>query len=272
MGAPFDPQLGLTVGDKEGRQHTLENQRGASRRPHDEVVLARGAGTRLEHELMGAQRGPADLRLANRLSSPHTGEVLAQQAGLSATSADVVDLEGLACDQRQGERGAQDLAAAFAMARPFLEAASAARRSLDAPLARRTGELRLTGADTGRWLDSAIRARLCVPAAGERRDWPPRPPPFPCVRKGEEATRDREAEGNDDSEEDDLAVLELIGMDMVRCMDMVAVRGADGRGRLLKARLAVASAVFTRPFWIRPKTTPQTKSEHRCAAVASARN
>jgi len=103
------------VGGKQRQQDGLQHQQGAAGAADLDLVVPGDESLRFELEC-----GRADVRAVHaRESDPrggfHAGEVLAHQARMGATGADALDAEGLPAQQRQGQRAAQDLPAAFAL-------------------------------------------------------------------------------------------------------------------------------------------------------------
>jgi hypothetical protein len=114
VGAAFKHELAVALAQQEG-QHGLTDERGAAGAADGEGVVAGADGAGLEVERAAAQLGAIDLGATDGSGALYGGEVLAQQARLGAAGADVVDAQRPPGEGGEGEGGAQDLAAAFAL-------------------------------------------------------------------------------------------------------------------------------------------------------------
>ncbi len=112
VGAAFEDEGGGGVGLPEGGEEGLEEEAGAAGGADGEAVAARCDFAGAEVELGGADRGAVGDAVGDGAGGVDAGEVLAHEAGLGASPADVGHAEGLAGDHGEGEGGAEHLAAA----------------------------------------------------------------------------------------------------------------------------------------------------------------
>ena len=113
MGAAFKDQLALAVRDQQRRQHCLQHQGGASRRPNGERVDARLNAAGCERQLARADGRTRDLGSRDLSRSVHRGEVLSQESGILAPRPNALDAKRLARHQGERQRRAQNLPASF---------------------------------------------------------------------------------------------------------------------------------------------------------------
>ena len=100
---------------KQRGQHGLEHQGRAAGRADAEGVVARPDRAGAENQAPGAQGRPFHFGAADLGCGQHGGQVLPHQARLLSPGADLLDHERPARHQRQGQRRAEDLPAAFAL-------------------------------------------------------------------------------------------------------------------------------------------------------------
>jgi hypothetical protein len=103
-----------TVG-QERRHDRLGHEQGRAGAADVEAVVTRHQATGREGELGRAQARAVDGGARQRRRGLDAGQVLPQEAGLGPPGADVADGEALAGGERQRQRRADDLAAAFAV-------------------------------------------------------------------------------------------------------------------------------------------------------------
>ena len=111
VGPARDRHPGGTAGVEERRQQGLEDQRGAPRRADVEPVVPGPDLGRNESDLARADLGALDAGAADLGRRLDGGQVLAHQPGPGPPRADVADVDRRAGDYREGEGGAEDLAA-----------------------------------------------------------------------------------------------------------------------------------------------------------------
>jgi hypothetical protein len=100
---------------REHRQQRLQHQRHAARGADVEPMLAAAEASGGETELARSGLEPGAIGGAQARHGAHRGEVLRRKPRLRAPRAHVGDAHGLAGDRRERDRGAHELAAAFAV-------------------------------------------------------------------------------------------------------------------------------------------------------------
>jgi hypothetical protein len=109
--AAFDDDAARARGRDQRRQDRLQHERRAAGRPYRELVVARRHGAWRERQRLRVQLVTLDARGANGGGRLYGGQVLTQQSRLAPRGADALDAERRSGDQRQPERGTQNLPA-----------------------------------------------------------------------------------------------------------------------------------------------------------------
>lgn len=112
--AALEHQRARAGAGEQGGQYGLQDERGAAGGADGEVVLARLDALRGEGDLGRAERIARDLGPPELRCRAQGRQVLAHQARALAAGANAAHAQGLACEQREAEGGAQDLPPAFA--------------------------------------------------------------------------------------------------------------------------------------------------------------
>ncbi len=115
MRPALQPQAGRFLGDHQGRQDGLEDQRGAAGRAHVEMVLSRPDLAGEEGQIAGIELRALDLCPSDLGRRPDRRQMLPHEPRLGPPGADLLHAERCPGHQRQGQRRPQNLSAPFAL-------------------------------------------------------------------------------------------------------------------------------------------------------------